>query len=139
MADRNAGGAAVSSGVIELIDKQRRSLRLIRLGEAAERASHPPRKGPPSVVFRDAASGLLRVVDREMVLRFRSSAPEVRRRAILRDQGLVVRRINPFIPDQVVVFQPEGQSPAVELDGAEGSVGEDGGQDRRGLRRPMPQ
>jgi subtilisin family serine protease len=101
--------------MVELIDKQRRSLRLIRLGETAERASHPPRKGPPSVVFRDVASGLLRVVDRELVLRFRASAPEVRRRAILRDQGFVVRRTNPFIPDQVVVFQPEGRSPAEGL------------------------
>lgn len=100
---------------IELRDKQGRHLQLIRLGEIAARASHQPRTGPPSVVFRDAASGLRRVVDRELVLRFRASVSEVRRRIILRDQGFVVRRVNPFVPDQRVVFQPERRVPAEGL------------------------
>ena len=57
---------------IELRDKRGRHLQLIRLGEIAVRASHQPRTGPPSVIFRDVASGLRRVVARELVLRFRA-------------------------------------------------------------------
>jgi subtilisin family serine protease len=67
------------------------------------------------VAFEDVASGLLRVVHREVVIRFQPSVPERRRRAILGWFGFAVRRRNAFIPDQVIVCHPGGKYAGEEL------------------------
>ncbi len=66
-----------------------------------------PVKGPPPVTFRDEASGALRIVYREIALRFKPKVPQQMRRKILEAQGFVVRRRNPFVRDQVVVYHPD--------------------------------
>lgn len=58
--------------------------------------------GPPPAVFRERATGLLRTVYREVVLRFKPEVVERTRRAILKRHGLEIRRVNPFVPDQIV-------------------------------------
>lgn len=70
------------------------------------RAAAPMAKGPPPVTFRDESSGALRVVYREIALRFHARTPPATRRQILATAGFVVRRRNPFVRDQVVVFHP---------------------------------
>lgn len=71
--------------------------------------------GPPPVAFRESSSGLLHVVYREIVVRFSPSTPEKRRRAILTAEGFRVRRTNVFIPNQVVVYDPERKHTGEEL------------------------
>jgi subtilisin family serine protease len=53
-------------------------------------------------MFRDA-SGILRCVYHELVLRFEPQATEERRKAVLDRYGLVIRERNQFIADQFVV------------------------------------
>jgi subtilisin family serine protease len=57
----------------------------------------------------------LRVVYRELVIRFQPGVPGKRRRDILRRRGLEVRRTNVFVPDQVVVHQPHRRPIGEEL------------------------
>ena len=65
------------------------------LGRRAGNAGAPvPAKGPPPVTFRDEASGALRVVYREIVVRFGHKVPQATRRRILAEHGFVVRRRN---------------------------------------------
>lgn len=67
-------------------------------------AARPRRRAePPVVTFREVNSGLLRTVYREVVLRFGAATDERTRRAILRRRGLEIRKVNRFVPDQVVV------------------------------------
>ena len=63
-------------------------------------------KGPPPCVCREKATGLLRTVHREIVLRFKPGTPAKRRQQILVQHGFQVRRTNPFIRDQVVAVDP---------------------------------
>jgi len=86
------------------------------LGERVTKSSLPePSQGPPPTVFRESETGLLRMVYREIVVRFHPAAQESRRGAILADGGFEVRRINPFVPEQLVVFQPERRYTGEEL------------------------
>jgi subtilisin family serine protease len=101
-------------GIVDLVDKEGQRLQLLHLGEAtrtAARSSTSPRLS----VFREAATGLLRVVHRELVLRFASGVPVSRRRSILADAGCVLRRINPFLSDQIVVAPQERRPTGLEL------------------------
>jgi subtilisin family serine protease len=66
-------------------------------------ATEPP-PGPPPVVFREAHSGFMHVVYREIVIRFRHGVAKRVRQSILRKYGLEVRRGNPFVPDQVIIY-----------------------------------
>lgn len=106
-------------GVVDLISKEGPKLQLLDLGEvvrpAARSSTVLSSASPRLSVFRDAATGLLRVVHRELVLRFARWVPRLRRRAILADAGCVVRRLNPFIPNQIVVAPHERRLPGAEL------------------------
>jgi hypothetical protein len=133
-------------GVLDLVDKNGQRLQLVHLGEVARPAGRSSNSRPLSV-FREAQTGLLRVIHRELALRFASWVPGSRRRTILADAGCGLRRVNPFIPDQIVVSPPAERSTGPELIalanrwmemeevvfalGAEGSAGRDGGEDRR--------
>ena len=72
-------------------------------------------KGPPPGAFRDAASGLVHVVYHELVVRFTSGLAKKTRDAILKSRGFQVRRVNPFVPDQVIVHHPENRYSADQL------------------------
>jgi subtilisin family serine protease len=86
------------------------------LGGRATKAALPePVQGPPPTVFRETETGLLRMVYREIVIRFYSHTSDARRRAILADGGFEVRRVNPFVADQVVVYQPDRRYSGEEL------------------------
>lgn len=74
-----------------------------------------PAKGPPPVTFRDEASGALRIVYREVAVRFGRTVPPATRRKILADRGFVVRRRNAFVRDQVVVYHPDRRYSGEEL------------------------
>jgi subtilisin family serine protease len=65
--------------------------------------------------FEDGDSQLLRLLYREIVLRFLPATSRKRRAAILRERGLEVRRTNPLIPDQVVAYDTGHARPAEEL------------------------
>jgi subtilisin family serine protease len=60
---------------------------------------------PALPLFREQASGLLKTVYREIVVRFDSETSERTRRSILAKHRLQVRRTNPFVPDQVVAAE----------------------------------
>ncbi|MDQ3798289.1 MAG: S8 family serine peptidase [Acidobacteriota bacterium] len=69
-------------------------------------APSPP-SGPPPVVFREKETGLLHVVYREVVVRFKPGTTKKMQETILKDRGFKIRRRNPFVPHQVVVYDPE--------------------------------
>jgi subtilisin family serine protease len=86
------------------------------LGRRAGNAGAPaPAQGPPPVTFRDEASGALRVVYREIVVRFGHKVPQATRRRILAQHGFVVRRRNAWAGDQVVVYHPDRKYAGEEL------------------------
>lgn len=93
----------------------RASRAFFEFGRQAGMEPAPAPSGPPPVVFRETASGLLHMVYREMVIRFAHATSEKRRRDILKKEGLKVRRINLFIPDQVVVHDPAGKRSGEDL------------------------
>jgi subtilisin family serine protease len=64
-------------------------------------------KGPPPAVFRERQSGLLRMVYREAIIRFKPKVSAKRRQQVLDKYGFKLRTDNKFIPDQVVVFTPD--------------------------------
>ena len=55
------------------------------------------------------------MVYREVVIRFTPATTQKRRRDILEDRGFKVRRVNPFVPDQVVVFDPRRKHSGEDL------------------------
>lgn len=75
----------------------------------------PPNEGPPPVVFRESTTGLLHVAYREVVVRFRHGTPERKRRDILSTEGFQIRRTNPFVPDQAVVYDPRRKRAGEDL------------------------
>ena len=76
-------------------------------------ASLPAERAP--AVFRETRSGLMRVVHRELVIRFKPNTKPAVRATILAKHNLTVRSTNQFIPSQVVVFDPAGQHTGPEL------------------------
>lgn len=100
-----------------LLSTRRERIELLRLDADVleDSAIGAARSGPPPVVFRDVATGLLHVAHRELVVRFVHTTPERRRRDILGQGGFRVRRVNPFIQDQLVVYDPEGRQAGEDL------------------------
>jgi hypothetical protein len=66
-------------------------------------------------VFRETQTGFMHVVYREVAIRFRHGLPKKTWRSILRKHGLKVRRPNPFIPDQVIAYDPSRGHSGEEL------------------------
>lgn len=76
----------------------------LREGKAA--AAEPP-SGPPPIAFREVETGLLHVIYREVTIRFKHGISQKARQAILKKHDFKVRAVNPFVEDQVIVYQPE--------------------------------
>ena len=77
------------------------------IGRRAGIAEEPPKpEGPAPVAFREAQSGLLHVVYREITVRFKHGTPQKNRRALLAKYTLKVRHTNAFVEDQAIVYQP---------------------------------
>jgi subtilisin family serine protease len=72
-------------------------------------------EGPPPAVFREQESGLLRMVYREIVVRFLAGTSKTRREAILKDKGLSLRTQNRLISDQVIVYDATGERSGAEI------------------------
>jgi subtilisin family serine protease len=91
-----------------LINNAARSLFSIGLaaGADAPERSRRPQGGPPAT-FRDRDSGLVRMVYKEAVIRFRPKISEKRILQILKEHGYKVRNRNRFIRGQFVVFHPK--------------------------------
>jgi subtilisin family serine protease len=76
----------------------------LRAGKAA--AAEPP-QGPPPLAFREGDTGLLHVLYREVTIRFKHGISQKTRQAILKKHDFKVRAVNPFVKDQMIVYQPE--------------------------------
>ncbi|HSS47983.1 MAG TPA: S8 family serine peptidase [Thermoanaerobaculia bacterium] len=100
---------------VDLLDKKGRRTELVRLGRWIHGNLARSPEIPPPVIFRDTASGLLRVVHCEVVIRFRSSVPARRRQAVLGWFGFTVLRQNAFFSDQIVVRHPGGRYAGEDL------------------------
>jgi subtilisin family serine protease len=86
------------------------------LGRTGGKASQAaPMKGPPPVTFREERSGALRIVYREIAVRFKPKTPEKKRKEILSTHGFAVRRRNPFARDQYIVYHPARKYNGEEL------------------------
>ncbi len=103
--------------LFDLLDKSGLRIQLVRLSPEGFTGSGKAATGPGPAIFRDAGSGLIRVIDRELVIRFRSGFSGKLRRSLLKAYGLVVCRTNAFIPDQRVVAHPAGRVSGEDLIG----------------------
>jgi len=117
--------------LLYLLDRRKRRIPLIRWESVAPPASLPrslraffrigdplPRRlpaAPPPAAFLEVSSGLVRIVHREITVRFRPATPERRRRSLLRRHGFKMLRANPFVADQSIVHAPARPYPAEAL------------------------
>ena len=53
--------------------------------------------------YMDRETQLMRILYKEIVLRFKTDVPQKRRTAILRESGLTLRARNPMIPEQMIL------------------------------------
>lgn len=98
---------AAMTGVFDLRGEQVMRQAWSLLAEFAE---------PPPAIFRERASGLARLVYRELVLRFDRGVGVKRQRDLLKSAGLALRERNPIIRRQVVAVDGRREGPAlVEL------------------------
>jgi len=82
-----------------------RGTRAARTGSAKlAKAAKPAQKGPPPTVVREAETGLVRTFHREIVVRFAPKVSASRKKRILAKWDLAVRRVNTYIPDQIVAY-----------------------------------
>jgi subtilisin family serine protease len=91
-----------------LVSNAARSLFSIGLatGAVAAGRARRPQGGSPAT-FRDRDSGLVRMVYKEAVIRFRPKTSEKRILQILKEHGYRVRNRNRFVRDQFIVFHPK--------------------------------
>lgn len=76
-----------------------------------ERAQKEPALG----VFKEKHSGLLRIVHKEAVIRFRPGVTDKQRRQILAKHSLEIRSKNRFVDNQFVIIDKKGARTGVEL------------------------
>jgi hypothetical protein len=75
------------------------------IASTKERAAIAPER-VQAAVFRDR-SGSMRVVYREVVVRFEPQMPQAKRKALLGKFGLKVRNRNQFVGDQIIAVDPK--------------------------------
>lgn len=68
-----------------------------------------PAKRRLPAVFEDSESGLIRVVYKEIVLRFGPGTPKTTQRKILAKYGFKLRHANRFVAEQCIVYDPRGK------------------------------
>ncbi len=73
------------------------------------------RRMPSLPLLRDTASGRLRTVYREIVVRFRPGVDTAVRRSILRRAQLSIRRTNQFVDRQCVLYDPRRRRVGLDL------------------------
>ncbi len=86
----------------------------VRVARGAEAERTLREQGSPAL-FRERASGLVRMVRHEIVIRFRGGVDEAKQRKILGLHGFEVRARNSFVPDQVVVHEPNRRRAGTQL------------------------
>ncbi|PZD70391.1 Calcium-dependent protease [Acaryochloris thomasi RCC1774] len=94
--------------VSELITRACRSFFLIGLQQGVVRSSSPASVEAPLVV-REVESGLIRTAYHEIVVRFNARTSGQTRTNLLARYGFQVRKVNPFVPEQVIVYDPNNQ------------------------------
>lgn len=65
--------------------------------------------------YMDRETQLVRILYKEIVLRFRPQVPQALREAIVRDSGLVVRARNPTVPEQMILSDVAMRHPGEAL------------------------
>ena len=65
--------------------------------------------------YMDRETQLMRILYKEIVLRFKVDVPQKRRNAILRESGLTLRVRNPMIPEQLILSDTAMLHPGEEL------------------------
>jgi hypothetical protein len=70
-------------------------------------SSRTAKKTSEPAAFREHKTGLIRMVYKEAVIRFRRETPEQTIRKILKKQGYQIRSRNRFIREQYIVFNPK--------------------------------
>jgi subtilisin family serine protease len=105
---RAVGGRAVADVMASASPVMRASRAFFELGRTRGpvAAAAAPAGGPRPAAFRERRTGLLRTVYRELVMRFEPGTAERVQRAILKKHGLIARRRNPYVPDQLVAVDP---------------------------------
>jgi subtilisin family serine protease len=71
--------------------------------------------GPPPAVFREVRSGLMRIVHREIVIRFRNGTSDKLQKQILAKHDLKVRARNRYVGTQVVAYDATEQRQGAQL------------------------
>jgi subtilisin family serine protease len=84
----------------------------------------PQRAAVLPTAFEDEADRRIRVVYKELVLRFKPGTHPDTRRKLLEKFGLAERRRNPFVPEQVIVTQPTVRFAGTELVDAANRIAE---------------
>lgn len=96
-AARSLFALGLTTGTVPTPATSRRALASSR---TAKKASEP-------AAFREHDTGLIRMVYKEAVIRFRRETSEQTIQKILRKQGYQIRSQNRFIREQYVVFNPK--------------------------------
>lgn len=94
--------------VSELVTRACRAFFSMGLQQGVVRSSSPASIEPPLVV-REVGSGLIRAAYREIIVRFNASTSEQTRNNLLTKYGFQVRKVNSFVPEQVIVYDPNNQ------------------------------
>jgi subtilisin family serine protease len=105
------GGAVAEAS--PLVHASRAVFRLgLQRGPVARRVRE---RGAPPAVFRERATGLTRVVYREIVMRFQADVAEKVQRAAIKKHGLEIRRRNLTVPNQLVLVDRTRRRAGTEL------------------------
>jgi subtilisin family serine protease len=106
-----AVGAGIPSGALASVVAGVFDVRADRVIRSAWGAVRQAGDQPTPAVFRERATGLVRVAGREVVLRFRPGLSDAKRRMLLKERQLELRRRNPLVPDQIVAVDRARQGP----------------------------
>ncbi|HEY1137269.1 MAG TPA: S8 family serine peptidase [Xanthomonadaceae bacterium] len=100
----------------ELPERSRVGGEVLQAPSAAARKAHDQSLQRKTITaWLDRDTRLMRILYKEIVLRFHADAPQKTRAAILRDTGLKVRSRNPLVPDQYILSDDEHHHPGEAL------------------------
>lgn len=100
----------------ELPERSRVGGEVLQAPSAAARKAHDQSLQRKTITaWLDRDTRLMRILYKEIVLRFHADTPQKTRAAILRDTGLKVRSRNPLVPDQYILSDDEHHHPGEAL------------------------